>query len=113
MPPSFSFRNKYTLSKLFISSSFMIPFNTSILPKNCSPFYISKLEYFSSLIRRRNFLDPATLVLSPTLIKLDSGVMTNGSSPESFRYFIKKFRGKNPFLHSFFHHVADGSGVGF
>ena len=42
---------------------------------------------FSSLINRKNFLDPVTLVRSPTFTKLDSGVTTKGSSPERVRYF--------------------------
>ena len=41
---------------------------------------------FSSLISRRNFREPATLVLSPTLIKLLSGVIISGSRPESLMY---------------------------
>ena len=35
-----------------------------------------------SLIRRKNFLEPVTLVRSPTFTKLVSGVMTKGSKPE-------------------------------
>ena len=40
---------------------------------------------FSSFMSRRNFFDPATLVRSPTLMKLLSWVITKGSRPDNFR----------------------------
>ena len=43
-------------------------------------------SYFFSLIRRRNFLEPATLHLSPTFTNLTSGVSSISSSPESHMY---------------------------
>ncbi len=33
-----------------------------------------------------NFLEPATFVLSPIFIKLDSGLTTSGSSPLNLKY---------------------------
>ncbi len=45
----------------------------------------SKFRFF---ISRRNFFEPATLVRSPTFMKLLSGVIIRGSSPLSFRYFL-------------------------
>ena len=55
----------------------------------CAPFStcnraISKASLnFSSLINRRNFREPVTLVRSPILIKFDSFVTKSGSKPES------------------------------
>ena len=46
-------------------------------------------SYFSSLIRRRNFREPVTLVRSPTLMKLLSGVTTKGSNPDKVKYFLQ------------------------
>ena len=43
---------------------------------------------FSSFINRRNLLEPATLVRSPTFTKLLSGVITKGSNPDSFKGLI-------------------------
>ena len=42
-------------------------------------------SYLFSLMRRANFLDPVTLVLSPTFTKLVSGLITSGSSPASLK----------------------------
>ena len=39
-----------------------------------------------SLIKRANFFEPVTLVLSPTFTKLVSGLMTKGSNPASLKY---------------------------
>ena len=43
----------------------------------------SASSYFSSLISLANFLDPVTLVRSPTFTKFVSGRITSGSSPAS------------------------------
>ena len=54
-------------------------------PSTCSLATSKASSNFSSFINRRNFLEPATLVRSPTLIKFVSGVTTNGSRPLSFK----------------------------
>ena len=58
-------------------------------PSTCSLAIESASSYFSSLINRRNFRDPVTLVRSPTFTKLVSGVMTSGSNPDNFKYFLQ------------------------
>ena len=42
-------------------------------------------SYLFSLIRRANFFDPVTLVLSPTFTKLVSGLITSGSNPANLK----------------------------
>ena len=42
---------------------------------------------FSSLINLKNFLEPATLVRSPTLMKLLFSFKTKGSKPDNCMYF--------------------------
>ena len=53
-------------------------------PSTCSLAISMASSKASSLMSRRNFFDPATLVRSPTLTKLDSFEMIKGSRPASF-----------------------------
>ena len=57
-------------------------------PSTCSLAMLNASSYFSSLINRRNFLEPVTLVLSPTLTKTLSGVMIKGSNPDNTRFLL-------------------------
>ena len=60
-------------------------------PSTCSRATLKASSNFSSLIKRRNFFEPATFVRSPTFTKFVSADKTNGSNPESFRYFLGSF----------------------
>ena len=51
-------------------------------PSTCCRATLIASSYFSSLMRRLNFAEPVTLVLSPTFMKSESSVMLSGSSPE-------------------------------
>ncbi len=59
--------------------------------RTCAPFSTcwratpSASSYLFSRISLANFLEPVTLVLSPTFTKFVSGRMTRGSRPESRR----------------------------
>ncbi len=53
-------------------------------PSTCSRAMARASSYCSSRMRRANRRLPVTLVRSPMLTKLDSGVTINGSRPESF-----------------------------
>jgi hypothetical protein len=61
-------------SSKFISN-ICAPFST------CSLAICSASSYLLSLIRRKNFLDPATLHRSPILTKFVSFLTLNGSKP--------------------------------
>ena len=56
------------------------PFSTWLLATD------SASSYLFSLIRRANFLEPVTLVRSPTFTKLVSGRITKGSNPANRKY---------------------------
>ena len=57
-------------------------------PSTCSLAILSASSYFSSLIKRRNFLEPVTLVRSPIFTNTLSGVMINGSNPDNTRFLL-------------------------
>ena len=61
-------------SSMFTSST-CAPFST------CCLATVNASSYFSSLMSLANFFDPVTFVLSPTLTKLVSGLITKGSNP--------------------------------
>jgi hypothetical protein len=47
-----------------------------------------ELQHIFFFNKTQNFLDPVTLVRSPTFTKLLSGVMIKGSKPDNFKYFV-------------------------
>ena len=57
-------------------------------PSTCSLAILNASSYFSSLINRRNFLEPVTFVRSPMLTNTLSGVMIKGSSPDNTRFLL-------------------------
>ena len=57
-------------------------------PSTCCLAMSNASSYFSSLINRRNFLEPVTLVLSPTFTNTLSGVMIKGSNPDKTKFLL-------------------------
>ena len=57
-------------------------------PSTCSRAISSASSYFSSLINRRNFREPVTLVRSPTFTKTLSGVIIKGSNPDKIKFLL-------------------------
>ena len=79
-----------SLRKRTIAFSLSISPSSRLISIICAPFSTcslatdnasSNLSSLISLLKRR---EPVTFVLSPTLIKLDSGRITSGSSPLNF-----------------------------
>ena len=74
------------LNTLTISSTWA-PFST------CSLAIANASSYLSSLIKRKNFLEPATLHRSPILTKLVYFPILNGSKPDKIEYPSKMLVG--------------------
>ena len=86
-------------SEAIMRKNFSIAFSESNNPSSilisiiCAPFSICCLatdnasSYFSVKMRRLNFAEPATFVLSPTFTKLLLGKKVKGSKPLNWVYF--------------------------